>query len=376
MNRRWSLALIACLASACSAPPVEETSAVHQQRVIGGMASTATDDAVMLVLTNRDVTSVCSGALIAPNLLLTARHCVAAEYPADDIHCNPDGTLLLPSGGQLGVPVSPEKISLFVGVALAGTPFPTGTPAAIGQQVITGDGPSVCRDDLALVVLDHALDQAPIQLGLGLAVVQAGQVSVVGYGLTEVTDPEARYDTRHRRDGVAVKYVGLLPNTFTLGRSVCKGDSGGPALDATTGALLGVYSLGFPGKDAADCSSDAALNYFVDVGRYEDLLRQGFSAAGQPFPEPIVADEGAEGGLGNAGAGAVDDAGADDAGATGGGGGQPTQAAGSTGSKPSTGGGGGCQVRGLAASSNSNALLFAVALVGLATTRRARRKLA
>ena len=369
MTRRLAPVVFACLASACSAPPLEEAPVVARQRVIGGSASPATDDAVMLMLTNRDVTSVCSAALIAPNLVITARHCIAAEYPEDGINCSPDGTLIMPSGGELGVPVSPEKIDFFAGLSLTGQPFPTGTPAAIGQQVITGTGPSVCRDDLALVVLDRALDQTPIKVGLGLPVVQAGLVSVVGYGLTELTDPNVRYDQRHRRDGVAIKYIGLLPNTFTIGRSVCKGDSGGPALDATTGALLGVYSLGFPGKNAADCSSEEAVNYFVDVARYEDLLHQGFAAAGQPYPDPIVVDAGAdaEAGVQDAGDAAADEAGTSDAGDSG----QPT--AGTHGSTDSTAGGG-CQVRGFGKSAPMNALLFAGALAMLAGTRRARRR--
>jgi len=145
-------------------------------------------------------------------------------------------------------------------------------------------------------------------------------VSVVGYGATETSDADAKYSPRHRRDGVPVKYVGTLPDTFVLPRSVCKGDSGGPALDAATGAVLGAFSMGFPGDDVAACSSDTALNYFVQVNRYESLLREAFDAAGQPFPEPIGdgGAGGADGSAGGADAGNSEAAGAGGEPATGG----------------------------------------------------------
>lgn len=362
---------------ACSSVPPEGASAVRQQRIIGGTDSPPADDAVMLMLTDRDVASVCSSVLIAPNLVMTARHCVSAEYPADNIHCSPDGTLILPSGGQLGPPASADKLSFFSGADVktaADGILPGGTVVAIGQQIITGDGPSVCEDDIALVVLDRALTQAPMPLGIGLDVAQAQRVTAIGYGLTENTDPDARYSTRHRRDDVPVKYVGILPNTFTLGRSVCKGDSGGPALDGKSGAVLGVYSLGFPGANATDCSSEEALNYFVDASRYDTLLHDAFAAAGQPYPSPIVLDAGTDSGSDSAGATASDDAGlgggagagaGDDAGGT--------APAGTSGVKSNPGTSKSCQVSNVGGDvSRAPALLGALCAALVALRRRSR----
>jgi hypothetical protein len=368
-----SLLLSLC---ACSAQPSESGARVQSQRIIGGSDSPAADDAVMLILTARNITSVCSSVLIAPNLLLTARHCVSAEYPSDGIHCNPDGSLILPSGGQLGASVSPDKISVFAGATVPSNgSFPGGTVAAKGQQIITGDGPSVCKDDIALVVLDRALDQPPARLGLGLVVAQDAHLSVVGYGLTETTDPNSLYSTRHRRDDVPVQYVGILPDTFTLGRSVCKGDSGGPAFDPGTGAVVGAYSLGFPGANAADCSSEEALNYFVDVTHYEALLRQAFTAAGQPFPDPIVLDAGTDSGSSAAGAPASDDAGTvDDAGGaagvagTAGAGGSGTQAG--TSAVSGSGGSKSCQVSNVGGGASGATALFGALCAALVAVRR------
>jgi len=374
----FSLLLGVC---ACSAQPSEPAARVQGQRIIGGLDSAPSDDAVMLILTQRNITSVCSSVLIAPNLLLTARHCISAEYPSDGIHCNPDGSLILPSGGQLGAPVSPDKVSVFVGARVPSQgSFPGGPVAAKGQQIITGDGPSVCKDDIALVVLDRALDQPPARLGLGLVVAQDAHLSVVGYGLTESTDPNSLYSTRHRRDDVPVEFVGILPDTFTLGRSVCKGDSGGPAFDPSTGAVVGAYSLGFLGANAADCSSEEAVNYFVDVTHYEALLRTAFTAAGQPFPDPITPDAGIDSGSSAAGApasdgGSGDDADAGDLGGTGGTAGNGGSAQAGTSAVSGSGGSKACQVSNVGGGASRAAALFGALCAALVAMRRRSRAL-
>ena len=277
-----------------------EPTGTATQAVIGGELSPAEQDGVVLLRTDRDTAvSVCSGSLLAPNLVMTARHCITARYPEDDIHCNSDGTLDLPSGGQLGAPARPADVHVFTGTRVSTTDvFPDGVPAANGTTIVTTDGPSVCRDDLALVVLDRALDLPLVPLDVAKPIKVGDRVTTVGYGLTELSSATERYSARHQRTDLKVQYVGTLPNTFVLSRSVCKGDSGGPALDSATGAVLGVYSLGFPGDPPAGCNSDTSLNYFVRVGRYEALLRQAFEAAEQPFPEPPSETGGADAGAG------------------------------------------------------------------------------
>lgn len=274
-----------------------------RSEVISGVASTDADDGVLILRTDRPKdTSVCSASLIAPNLLATARHCVVAEYPADNIRCNTDGTLMLPSGGELGAPSPPEQVHLFAGrQPRAEGGLPGGEPAALATRIITTDWPSVCRDDIALIVLDRELDLPLVPLALDAVVDKTTRVSVVGYGLSETSAESSRWSPRRRRNDVPIKYVDRLPNTFAVARAVCKGDSGGPALDSKTGALVGIYSLGFPGETVADCTSENALNYFAQVNRYPQLLRQAFEAAGQPFPDDQPGGGGAGGADGNAG---------------------------------------------------------------------------
>lgn len=296
-----ALALLGFGCGSSGEPTGAESLGARSQAVIGGIDSTEADDGVLVIRTDRPKdTSVCSASLVAPNLLLTARHCIVAEYPADNIRCNSDGTLMEPSGGQLGVASAPEKIRVFSGATPAEdtlTGLPGGEPAAIAAQVVTTDWPSVCRDDVALIVLDRDLSLPVIPMSLGRDLTRSTLISVVGYGVTETSTESDRWSPRKRHDRLSIKYIDTLPNTFALGPSVCKGDSGGPALDADTGAILGVYSLGIPGQSATDCRARTALNYYAHVNRYQDLLRRGFEAAGQPFPgtAPLPGEAGAGG---------------------------------------------------------------------------------
>jgi Trypsin len=367
---------IALVLACASCGDISEHEASSRQSVIGGVVSDAEDDGVVLLRTDRvSGTSVCSGSLLAPNLVMTARHCVVAEYPADNIRCKSDGTLDEPSGGQLGESAAASDIHIFTGgTVMANGVFPGGEAAARGAQIITTTWPTVCRDDFALVVLDRALPQPTLSFDLERRVSPGTTVSVIGYGLTENSGTDDKYSARHRRDGLRVKYVDTLPSTFVLPRSVCKGDSGGPALDATTGAVLGVYSLGFPGEDAAACSSETALNYFVQVNRYESLLREAFAAAAVPFP-----GSSSEGGAGGADVGAAAGAGAvgasearggsdpSNGGAAGGAEEEPTGGK----PKPRASSDSGCQLEAASASALSSAHWGSLALlIGFALQRR------
>lgn len=366
MMRR--IAAVLLLAGCGSQGASDDAVDVERAAVIGGTSSPEVDDGVLILRTDRTKdTSVCSASLIAPNLLLTARHCIVADYPADNIRCKPDGTLMVPSGGQLGPPSAPEKVHVFAGTQPDVDPtsgLPGGEPAALATQIITTDWPSVCRDDIALILLDRELTLPVVPLDLKKVVDKTTRVSVVGYGLTETSAEADRWSPRRRRDRVLVKYVDTLPSTFALGRSVCKGDSGGPALDSESGGIIGVYSLGFPGETTADCSSENALNYYAQVNHYPDLLREGFVAAGKPFPEDEPSASGGAGGAGGA-AGAPDDETpvGGELNATGGAGGAPTEA---PVTEPAATASGGCHLAG----KPSHGAGLAAALLGLLALRR------
>src|SRR5260370_38184526 len=76
----------------------------------------------------------------------------------------------------------------------------------------------------------------------------------------------------------------LVPRTFEIrGASVCDGDSGGPALSAKTGAVVGVYS----NRASFDCSSPDSSHSYTNLSTFRWLATQAFAAAcAQPVREP------------------------------------------------------------------------------------------
>lgn len=268
---------IGCVFGCDSGP--EATVAERAQAVLEGEPSDRASVVLVLKQTDSDANQ-CSGTMIAPNLLLTARHCVSA-FTDGDYTCTIDGNLdnsrprSPANAGDMGLPFPPERIEIHLDQQ------PTlGTPDAIGKQIIAPETDTICRNDIAFVVLENELDVAvsPVRLTEG---VYPGQLTtVVGYGTNEL-----RTTARFERSGLSVLAVGpseffeqegyALPRTFVLGRSVCPGDSGGPALDTETDAALGVFSF-FRGT----CTDSEARNFFSQLAPYRSHAEQAFEAAG------------------------------------------------------------------------------------------------
>ena len=90
---------------------------------------------------------------------------------------------------------------------------------------------------------------------------------------------------------------------FMVGESICEGDSGGPALDTDTGAIIGVVSRGGNGQvsqtnPSAGCVGVDTINLYTETTPFKDLIMQAFQSAGaEPWveggPDPRLAKFGA-----------------------------------------------------------------------------------
>jgi uncharacterized protein (TIGR03382 family) len=312
--RAWmrSLAVLPLLLAGCVAGP-----AVSQQAIVGGVDSTSADDEVVLLLSHdksRDPPTggqyfrFCSGTLVAPNLVLTARHCLSAtasEYYA----CDDKGQ---PSFGDPSIlaDFDPSESMIFTGAKLPDTILPT-TATALGKQIVGDDAKTICNADLALLVLDREIPSAkvaPVRLDGAIAAGDAAYA--VGWGAT-VDGPLPK--TRQRRDDVSVAVVGpsteqtlndmLGDREMRLTESLCQGDSGGPILDPITHAVIGVTSRGYSG-DGNGPQCLGTEHTAMRVPSFKDLVLKGYAAAGHtPLAEsvpdmaqPPVADPPAHGG--------------------------------------------------------------------------------
>jgi hypothetical protein len=77
-----------------------------------------------------------------------------------------------------------------------------------------------------------------------------------------------------------------MPRTFVLGKSTCKGDSGGPAVSDETGAVLGLSSS-FRGE----CTSSEVRNFSTQVAPFHDFVESVFAEVGA---SPVLEGEDTE----------------------------------------------------------------------------------
>jgi hypothetical protein len=295
-----TLTVLSCLA-ACSSTSgevadAERTGNVHSA-VIKGKPSDASQDAVVLLVhydpaDRASGVGECTGTLIASNLLLTARHCVADTdaYAA----CKADGTPIA-AGAVRG---NHKASSMYVFTGKDRPDFSGGSqikPAGVGKQILDDGGKNLCNHDIALIVLDKPIENVPIApIRLDGDVSKGELVTAVGLGVTDKTQQPAQ---RQQRTNVKIMNVGpdtalggVPPNEFEVGESICSGDSGGPAIDQDTNAVVGVVSRG-GNSDTASPSDPAAAciggtNLYTKVAPFKDLLLHGYElAAAEPWVE-------------------------------------------------------------------------------------------
>ena len=256
-----------------------ESTASSRQDVLNGQLSGTDDDAVVNLSSTSASGSIwgCSGTLVAPNVVLTARHCIA-NFADGKFTCDADGNLVGGSvGGLSGTLDTPGNITIRTG------PGPKVNPAAHGLSIFAAQTTTICRNDIALVVLDKELTNFPIKpMRLYQGTLPGEHIRVVGYGVNS----DGGLGTRYTRSGATIAKVGtsqfrptgdaIPPRTFmTTGPLLCEGDSGGPALSDNE-AVIGVFSQ-FTGL----CTDANTTDYFTEVAPFtNDIVLPAFEAAG------------------------------------------------------------------------------------------------
>jgi hypothetical protein len=249
------------------------------------------EDAIVLLRTVTDEERVCSATLVAQNLVLATRHCVASSTEAAFI-CNVRGELVdnPGGGGILGADVPPGSIEVY------GAQTPRSQPIAVGARVVSSQSTNVCRDDIAFVVLDRALDLPVAPIRIGRRTRRGELATLVGYG-TDGTSSDLPWRDIPRRHLLRQPVVDVGPDSIEegvttvrprimvfAGPSSCYGDSGGPALSGTSGAVISVLSV----IDRRDCMDENVKLHYTQTSAFEALTSQAFEAAGA---EPRIEDD-------------------------------------------------------------------------------------
>lgn len=282
-------AIAACSSASGDEPPVGVQT--KSSSIINGVADTdAHDSVILLAITHGgQAGGSCTGTMVAPNLVLTARHCVSDTDRG--ALCKVDGTSY--AGGQITGDFRAQDLLVYTGkLAIQGIDKPE-RAAARGKQVIAEETNTLCDRDVAFVVLDRDLDiaVAPIRTKEGAR--NGELLTAVGWGLTEQgTQPNKRL----QRTGVKVAGIGPLVmdeetnigmgrSEFAVREAFCSGDSGGPSF-ASTGAVVGVVSRGGNGEqgsesnEAASCIGSNVIGYYTHLANKAALVKKAFTAAG------------------------------------------------------------------------------------------------
>lgn len=226
------------LAAGCSSG--DGASSQQVQPVQGGQVDTTHDFAVGVCVGNGpgQCQLLCSGALIAPNLVMTARHCV--DQSPQQIDCTSASTVF---GSQYAGP-SAFWITTYYQM------FQSTQGWHQAKQIYTTPGTKVCGNDMALIELANNVSQAEAGGSFVTPVVQYSMtdhtrysttVTAIGYGDTSATTQDA--GTRHILQSISLVCIPgdpvidcgqqsqIAANEFVSGDSTCEGDSGSSAYE-------------------------------------------------------------------------------------------------------------------------------------------------
>lgn len=294
------------LMTSCGAPsapaPAEQITYTHQA-IMGGTDDPGDLNVVGITMLIGWSGGICTGSLIAPNLVLTARHCVSDTPEQIDCMSATFGAIHAASTFTLTTDYKAPETFMTSGY-LPGTTYKV-------DKVMVPPINKVCGNDVALIQLKGSgIPSSVVEPLIPRVdkVLETGEgYRAVGFGATN--DSGAGAGRRRKLDSLTVAcsvkcIAGYMdPKTEWEGdRGICQGDSGGPALDSLN-RVVGVVSRG-----GMNCSSPI----YGGVSGWGDWIKQNALEAAQAGgyqPAPWVTgaptgpdvDPGGTGGSGGAG---------------------------------------------------------------------------
>jgi hypothetical protein len=242
-----SLTLLGCSAappSSLLAPPPS----VDVASPLRGIPDPGADPAVVLLDLGGD--GLCTGALLASDVVLTARRCVA--IPSGDAQCPA-------TGAQITNTRDLSTLRVLVGNDAA-----SAVERARGRAVLEPPGDVLCGADFAVLLLDATLDDIAPLVVHATGAPAGDHVRSVSYSGGQ----------KLVRDHVPVVATSSLE--LELDEAPCDAVPGGPAIDESSGEIVGVLSRSGPA-----CDDRAGYDVDTRADVYMALVEQAL-AEGSP----------------------------------------------------------------------------------------------
>ncbi|MDP9035819.1 MAG: S1 family peptidase [Myxococcota bacterium] len=257
-----SAGALAAGAGACGGPSLDRTSPGQLADVLApprGVLDRGADPAVVAV--DAGDGRLCTGALVAPDVVLTSRSCVAATV---------GDPLALQCRSVIAQALSardPRSLRILVGDDLS-----SAVERARGRRIISPAADLVCAADIALVVLDATIDDIRPLPVRTTGAAQGDRVRTIAYG---------RFTSRQSIEKIVRDHVQVLDSgseELVLAESVCDRAMGGPALSELTGEVVGVSAR----DDGTSCDGGSGAAVYTRSDVYLALVAEALAQGSVP----------------------------------------------------------------------------------------------
>lgn len=282
MSRRGiSVAVIAIASFVAIVVPAGAAGGASTSVVNGNEAEAGTFPYLAWIFYSDDIDHrVCTGSVVASNVILTAAHCVLR----DDFSATVDPAHFTVVTGNVHHLAEPHTVSTVTSLAVAPN-FRTEPPL---RNPLAGDA--------AVLVLAQPTPSASVRLATSQVWSAGTPVLFVGWGETGIPNAgdvlrvgtgtvqgDAYCATRFSRYDPAALIC--AQDTLEHRYSGCHGDSGGPLLMTAPGTVDEPLEIGITSFGAADCSPEAP-GFFTRVDTLADWVAGEIAANPPTFPPP------------------------------------------------------------------------------------------